>query len=57
MSIESRIAYLERCDNCIAPPGTRCESSPGGCLYQIEKEYSEKQNNKELINDTNGTKK
>jgi hypothetical protein len=47
MSIESRIEYLEKCDNCIAPPGTRCESAPGGCLYQIKnkpKQYSEDKN-------------
>lgn len=53
MSIESSIAYLEKCDNCIAPPGTRCESAPGGCLYQIENNEDQDEKNENSKNNNN----
>lgn len=34
MSVDSRLAMTEQCDQCPAPPGTRCESAPGACPYR-----------------------
>ncbi len=33
MSVDSRLAATEKCDQCGLPPGVRCESAPFHCPY------------------------